>query len=94
MVAFVPAMRYLFKATQVYIQGMEQLAPGAVYAPLYYGVNLPSVSSGGITIPDTFNPPVTSATRMRGQVKKQMRSTSHKHSPRRKKYAYGKRKRY
>lgn len=55
---------------------------------------LPSKQTGGITQPDIYVPPVTSATRMGGQVKKQIRSTSRKSHSRRKKYAYGKRKRY
>ena len=72
--------------------GSVALAGGILYGVTY----LPSPSSGGITMPDTYSPPITSTTRTlsrRGNVKKQMSSTSRYYS-RRKTYDYGKRKRY
>ncbi len=70
--------------------GSVVLVGGILYGVTY----LPS--GGGITVPDTYSPPKTSTTRTLsrgGNVKKQISSTSHFYS-RRKKYDYGKRKRY
>lgn len=101
MVAFIPATRALLHATKVYYVGMEKLAPGAVWAPFHYGVNLPTIQSGGITQSDVYSPFVTSTNgtlspRGNGSkrfAKKQIRSTSHYYS-RRKKYDYPKKRRY
>lgn len=62
---------------------------------MYLHSYLPTISSGGITQPDVSSPipTATGTLSQRGQVKKQIRSTSHYYS-RRRKYDYGKKRRY
>ena len=75
----------------------KQTVPAYAGQHLFNYMNLPSLSSGGITYPDTASHPVlTSATGQspRGKKQKQMRSTSHSNSKRRNNYAYARKRKY
>lgn len=66
---------------------------GVVERGYRYITFTPSLSTGGITFPDRYSPPVTYTSGQSAKVKKQISSSTYKFRSRRKKYVT-KRKRY